>query len=186
MTIVRTVLVAVLLVIGAAGLSSLQDDDWCGSHYPAGFGEGSGAGTAIALWPLGVECRYTAPDGSTATVKSGEPVGFFGALIIGGVVWWWREQFRAAWATTLVFAVAGVGALVAGWLPALIAGFLIGVPLAIVATRSALRGLIAGAALAVAAVLSLLGAGLLAFAIPLLVLVLFGGPRRGTPAPKPA
>jgi hypothetical protein len=185
MPIVRTLLVAVLLVLGAAGLSSLRNDDYCGENVPAGFGEGSSYSTSYALWPLGPSCEYTGPHGNTATLKTGAPIGFFGALIVGGVVWWWREQFRAAWAATLVFAVVGLGSLLAGWQLAFLAGFVIGVPLAMRATRSVLRGLLAAGALACAGVLWLLGADLLAFAIPLLVLVLFGGPRRA-PMARPA
>jgi hypothetical protein len=178
MAVLRALVVAVLLVLGAAGLSSLEGDDYCSENYPAGFGAGSSYSASYALWPLGPTCEYTGPGARTATVKVGEPIGFFGALIVGGVVWWWREQFRTAWAATLVFAVAGVGSVVAGWLLAFLAGFAIGVPLAMYATRSVWRGLVAAGALVCAGALWLLGAGLLAFAIPLLVLVLFGGPRR--------
>ena len=185
MPIVRTLLVAVLLVLGAAGLASLRDDDYCADNYPAGIGEGASYSSSFSVWPLGLSCDYTGPHGNTATLKSSEPIGFFGALIVGGVVWWWREQFRAAWAATLVFAVVGLGALIAGWQLAFLAGFVIGVPLAMRATRSVLRGLLAAGALACAGLLWLLGAGLLAFAIPLLVLVLFGGPRR-MPTATPA
>jgi hypothetical protein len=61
MPIVRTLLVAVLLVLGAAGLSSLRNDDYCGENVPAGFGEGSSYSTSYALWP-----RASTP-GLTAT-----------------------------------------------------------------------------------------------------------------------
>jgi hypothetical protein len=178
--IVRTFLVALLLVLGAAGLSSLQADDYCGQNLPTGFGEGTSYSTSYAVWPLGPSCEYTGPHGNTATLKAGEPVGFFGALFVGGVVWWWREQLRAAWAATLVFAVAGVFSLLAGWLLAFCAGLVLGVPLAIRVTGSVRRGLAGGAALVVAGGLWLLGAGLPAFAIPLLVLVLLAGPGRTT------
>jgi hypothetical protein len=185
MAILRALLVALLLVLGAAGLSSLADDDYCGENYPSGFGEGSSYTTSYALWPLGPSCEYSGPDGSTATLKTGQPVGFFGALIVGGVVWWWREQLRAAWAAVLVFAVFGVAALAGGWVLGLLAGALVGVPVAAATTGSVWRALVAGAALAVAGLLWLLGAGMLAFAIPVLALVAFGGPRRPA-TPRPA
>lgn len=68
-----------LALLGAGGMSSLVDDDFCG-NFPITFPEGSGSRSEIKLAPPGVRCVYVAPNGREMTTGSGSWLWFLIAL----------------------------------------------------------------------------------------------------------
>jgi hypothetical protein len=70
MKVLIAVPLVLLALLGAGGMSSLVDDDFCG-NFPITFPEGSGSSSEIKLVPPGVRCVYTAPNGREATTESG-------------------------------------------------------------------------------------------------------------------
>ena len=179
--------VAVIAVVGAAGLSSLQAEGFCDDHMPA---RASGWSPELALWPPGWRCVYGGlPGGGTAHAESGSVPLFLGVLasellIAGLVVRRWPgvpPPLRVAAVVALAFAVAGSGGLLGGFLFAILFGWTFGVPLAFLADRTLrlatkgrvawhaglLGALAAAVALLVAACLWLFGLGLVAFGLVL-------------------
>jgi hypothetical protein len=197
----RVAFLACLLVIGAAGLSSLEDDDFCGEHGPAV--EGSSWSSRVAVWPPGEQCVYSLPGGGEATVDAGSVESFLVVLatellIAGWLVRQWpliSRQARAAAVTMLTFSVAGAGALAGGFLLAMLLGWILGVPLAAGADRALQRAagerprwhagllaaLVAAVALMIAGFLWLVGLGVWAFVLALAGTALTGA--RAKPRP---
>jgi hypothetical protein len=127
-------LVLVLLVLRAAGLSSLDDHDMCVS---VGV-EGSSTTSELGLWPPGQRCVNTAPEGTVTTIESGA-AGLFlvllacELLVAAWVVLRWPRvpaAARTAAAATLALAVMGAAGL-GGFPLGLAAGVALGVPLAV-------------------------------------------------------
>ena len=176
MAIVRAVLVVALLVVGAAGLSSLEDDDFCST-----FGtETASPSTELALWPPGTRCVSTLPDGTSTSLEAGSAGAFLlllaGLLAVGA----WKgvrpERARYAFAVALALAVAGAAGLEGAWQMSVPAGLVLGVPLALVA--GGLAGALAAAtALLAGMLLWLLGLGPAAFLLPLALVALVPPPR---------
>jgi hypothetical protein len=192
--------VAALLVVGAAGLSGhLVDDDHCSGFLVE---EGTGVRGEHRWAPPGVECVVAGPPGASPSAtdeaqrrgRVGSWPAFLGTLLAGlGVVGLARARrpagppgLRLAAATTLAFAAAGAGALVGGWPASVFVGAALGVPVAFVADRR-LRpdhrarsrwpagtsgAVVALAALAVASTGWLLGLGVAAYGLTLLVVAL--------------
>ena len=176
MAIVRAVLVVALLIVGAAGLSSLEDDDFCGA-----FGaEAASLRTELALWPPGTRCVSTLPDGTSTSLEAGSAGAFLVLLASLLAVAAWKvarpERARYAFAVALAFAVAGAAGLEGAWQASVAAGLVLGVPLALFAGGPA-GALAAAAALPVATLLSLLGLGPAAFLLPLALVSLARPPR---------
>lgn len=179
---VAVIALTALALLGAAGMSSLEDDDFCAENYPSGFGEGSGYTSELSAWPPGWRCVYDAPDGGTAVVEVGSIPWFLVALAgVAGVAAWFLHRRRstpARLAATTTVALAAVGAcgLIGGFLFGFTAGMLVGVPLAWLTDiaiarsedgprsrpRSLITALVAGAAIFVTAVFALLTNAVLA------------------------
>lgn len=124
-------LLAVLALLGAAGLSSLQGDDFCGG-YPAGTTTST---SETSVWPPGWRCVYETPGGRRVIVDAGSVPWFFVALgaELAVAVWALRRRSapaRLAAATTSALAVVGAFAMVGGFGFAFTAGVVAGVPLA--------------------------------------------------------
>jgi hypothetical protein len=115
-------LVACLLVLGAAGLSSLEDEEFCAEQAYAV--ERSSWSSELAVWPPGWRCVFSLPDGRAATVEAGSVELFLGVLagellIAAWVVRRWPRvtgPARLAAVTMLVCSVAGAGGLVGGFI----------------------------------------------------------------------
>lgn len=135
------------MVFAAAGLSAEIDTDPC-SDFP-GFPEGSSSSSAYQFWPPGVKCTYTAPNGRTAIVlQDGHPAAFF-AILVAGLALVLVRRSKLAIATALVFGAGGLAGLFLGFLPIPLIALWVGVPLALLTTRSLSATAIAFAALAI-------------------------------------
>jgi hypothetical protein len=124
-------LLAILALLGAAGLSSLQDDDFCNA-YPAGT---TSAASETTLWPPGWRCVYDGPGARRAVVDAGSVPWFLIALGAELAVGAWALRRRSAparlaAATTAALAAVGALGLVGGFGFAFTAGVVVGVPLA--------------------------------------------------------
>lgn len=133
------------MVFAAAGLSTETDNDPC-SDFP-GFPEGSVSSGDYQFWPPGVKCSYIAPNGRTAIVlQDGHPVAFF-AILAAGLALVLVRRSKLAIATALVFGAAGLGGFFLGSLQIPFLALWVGVPLALLTTRSLSATAIAFAAL---------------------------------------
>jgi hypothetical protein len=135
MAIVRAVLVVALLVVGAAGLSSLEDDDFCTMSLLEVGDETSSERSEAVLWPPGTRCVVTRPDGGEVAVESGSAGWFLVALaaLLGVAAWHGLrpERARLAFAAALALGAVGVCGLAgAAALLALVGGAIVGTPLA--------------------------------------------------------
>ena len=124
-------LLAVLALLGAAGLSSLQADDFCGA-YPA---RTTTSTSEISVWPPGWRCVYEAPGARRVIVDAGSVPWFLAALGAELAVGAWALRRRGpparlAAATTAALATVGAFGLVGGFGFAFTAGVVAGVPLA--------------------------------------------------------
>jgi hypothetical protein len=123
-------LLIVLALLGAAGLSSLQGDDFC-DGYPLGTTKVS---SEVTAWPPGWRCVYESADGR-AVVDAGSVPWFLVALAGEALVLAWALRRRspsarlALAATVAVAAVGGCG-LIGGFGFAFVFGCVLGVPLA--------------------------------------------------------
>jgi hypothetical protein len=148
------VLVAVPLVLlallGAGGMSSLQDDDFCRTHIPFA-GEDVSFGTEIKLLPPSWRCVYES-GGRRVERTTGSWPWFLIALAGEAVVAAWyllgsSRAARFALAATVALAVAGTFALYGGFAFAFFWGLLLGMPLAwLVGGRDLPAALASGAA----------------------------------------
>jgi hypothetical protein len=136
---------ACVLVLGAAGLSSLEDDDFCDEQRYAV--ERSSWTSELALWPPGWRCVFSLRGGRETTVEAGS-VGSFLAVLAGELLiaaWvlrrWPRvtQPLRVVAVTMLAFSVAGGGGLVGGFVSAMLVGWIVGLPLAVVGDRELRR-----------------------------------------------
>jgi hypothetical protein len=211
MKLLRATLVAALAVLalaGAAGLSSLQDDDFC-AEYPLGFSAGSTATSELSAWPPGWRCVYEAPGARRTVVEAGSVPWFLlalaGELGIAAVVVRRRRSAPARLAATTALALAAVGAcgLVGGFGFAFTAGCVLGVPLAWLADiafaradggprqrrRSVTTALAAGLAVFATAVLASVGPAVVASAAVVAAVALLGAATTATARaapPRPA
>jgi hypothetical protein len=187
-------LVGALLLAGTAGLSSLQDDDWCGTGE-LGAGERANYQSTISLWPPGSACVYTLADGTTLTEEpsaAGFLGGLAGALLVvyAGARHWPRvpSHVRLAATATVALAVMGLGGLIGGYQFAASFGFLFGAPTALVTERllpghasegsprhaGALGVLVGTGAVFLGGLLWLLGLGIAAFALAVALIAVAG------------
>ena len=135
------------MVFAAAGLSAEIDTDPC-SDFP-GFPEGSSSSSAYQFWPPGVKCTYVAPNGRTAIVlQDGHPVAFF-AILAAGLLLVLGRRSKLAIATALIFGAGGLGGFLFGFLQIPFVALWVGVPLALLTTRSLSATAIASVALAI-------------------------------------
>lgn len=129
MTAVRLASMLVLLVLGAAGLSSLADDDFC-AIAPAGLPEATGWSPTWTWWPPGSGCEYAAGGGRTVTTTAGSVPGFLAVLGVALAVAGWaltrRPPARLVLAIVLAVAGAGAGSLLGGASLGLSFGLVIG------------------------------------------------------------
>ena len=134
--------VAALLVLGAAGLSGhLLDDEYCMSSRPSSEGEGTVGGLEHRWAPPGVECVFVEPTGTTTEGRTGSWLGFLAALLVSfGIVGAALRRrpdpptwLRLSTATTLVFAIAGLGAIGGGWQGSVLLATALGIPVAFLA-----------------------------------------------------
>jgi hypothetical protein len=154
MKVLVSVPLVLLALLGAGGMSSLVDDDFCSMHYRSVPGtEGVVFGTELTLRPPGWRCTDL---GRPTEITTGSWAWFFIALAGEALVaaWYLRRgsrSARAAFASTVTLAVAGASALFGGFVPALYWGFLVGTPLAwLVGGRDLTAALAPSAALFVA------------------------------------
>jgi hypothetical protein len=128
-------LLVALVLVGAAGLSSLKADDYCTVAY-AGAPDGTSWSTSLSARPPGWQCDYVRPDGTTRAVQAGSwpwlAVALAGFAAVGAWAYRRRRSPAARLATASTIAMAAVGAfgLVGGFNFAFFAGCLVGVPLA--------------------------------------------------------
>jgi hypothetical protein len=135
------------MVFAAAGLSAETNSDPC-SEFP-GFPEGSGSSSAYQFWPPGLTCAYVAPNGRTAIVlQDGHPKAFFAILATGLLLVLWRRS-KLAIATALIFGAGGLGGFLFGFVQIPFVALWVGVPLALLTTRSLSATAIASVALAI-------------------------------------
>jgi hypothetical protein len=126
---VAAALLIVIALLGAAGLSSLQDDDFC-SEYGAETQTVTGE---LTLWPPGWRCVYEPP---RTVVNAGSVPWFLIALagmgLVAGLALRRRAGAPARVAATTTAALAGVGicGLLGGFAFGFVAGCALGVPLA--------------------------------------------------------
>jgi hypothetical protein len=149
--------IALLLVFGAAGVSGhLVSDDHCDLQGP----EGSYGGEQVLWAPPGIQCVRRQPSGTDAqgefvsergwerSGRTGSWAGFVAALLAGfGIVGaaLFRRSTISPWlrltaVATLAFSAAGVLAIVGDGKIAVLAGVVVGVPIAFAADRWFLRG----------------------------------------------
>ncbi len=145
---------AVAFAVAAVGLSAARDDDYCDVVHPRTETGGESVSYEYAFWPPGRTCVYAYPDGHTDTVELGDS-GEFVAMLVGATVLLARRS-PTTWAAAVMFGLGGLGGLEFAWQGANIVGFIYGVPLALLVTRSLKASLIVAAAFFVGAFLSLL------------------------------
>lgn len=140
------VFVGVVLVVGAAGWSAAQPSDFC-EFTESYVVEGTSSSGDFSLWPPGWRCVYELPSGRTVSLESGSAGRFVGLLAAELLLAMWVARYRTrlpgpvrvAWVTVLGLSVGGMGGLVGGFLFALYAGVVFGIPVAYFAERSLLR-----------------------------------------------
>jgi hypothetical protein len=160
MKVLIAVPLLLLAVLGAGGMSSIEDDDFCG-RFPRSFPEGSGSSTQIRLSPPGWRCVYEAPDGRRATTGTGSWTWFLVALAgeLGVAAWYLRRRStpaRMAVASTVALATAGAFSLLGGLDFAFFWALTFGIPLAwLLCGQDLAAALAAGAGVFVAAVFTL-------------------------------
>jgi hypothetical protein len=96
-----------------------------------------------------VTCSYSTPDGRTdVRPQEGHPVAFF-AILAAGLLLVFRRRSKLAIATAMIFGAGGLAGFAVGFVPIPFVALVVGVPLALVTTRSPSATGIAFAALAV-------------------------------------
>src|SRR4051812_25799833 len=118
MKVLIAVPLVLLALLGAIGMSSLENQDFCSMHYRAEPGsEGVLFGTGLTLRPPGWRCT---DEGRPTEIATGSWPRFFialaGALAAGA--WYLRRRSRSArfaFASTTALAVAGAFGWYGGW-----------------------------------------------------------------------
>jgi hypothetical protein len=155
------------MVCAAAGLSSLQDNDFCNLN------RGTATTISFSAWPPGQACTIAPPKGTPVVRDGGDAAGFLAILGAGLLLIGLRRSDLAVMIASM-FGVAGLVLLVLSSIPAFGFGWMIGGIIGFHFTRSVSATLTAAGLLALGGVLELLGAGpwgwtavlLVAIAIP--------------------
>jgi hypothetical protein len=152
------------MVFAAAGLSSLEGNDFCNTKREAA------QSISLALWPPGRECTIAFPRGRTVTRDAGDAAGFVAILAAGLLLVGIRRSNLAVMVASM-FGVAGFIALFLGVVPAFGFGWMIGGIIGFHFTRSIPATLTAAGALLAGGVLQAVGAGPWGWALVLLALI---------------
>jgi hypothetical protein len=126
---------AALLVVAAAGLSSLRENDYCSLRAPKVESEADAPGWSshLVLWPPGPRCVFTTVDGHVSSLDFGDGSAFLLLLACGSLAIVRRTPYT--WASLILLGLAGLVAVETEF-QGLVAAFIFGVPLALAATRS--------------------------------------------------
>jgi hypothetical protein len=163
----RLALAVVFIVFAAAGLSSLEGNDFCNINR----GPGTSAQSSIALWPPGRDCTVTLASGRVASREAGDAAGFLAILAAGLALVIVRRRSNLALCTALMFGTTGLTSLVVSQVPAFGFGWMIGGFIGHHLTRSIPGTLTAAGALALGGFLQIVGAGPWGWAAVLLALL---------------
>jgi hypothetical protein len=139
-----------LALLGAGGMSSLQDDDYCLTHIPFAS-EDVGFGTEVKWLPPGWRCSYDSGGEHRERTTGSWPwflIALAGeALVAARYLHGGSRAARFAFAATVALAVAGAISLIGGVAFGFFWGLLLGMPLAwLVGGRDLMAALAAGAA----------------------------------------
>ena len=93
------------MVFAAAGLSSLEGNDFCNTNRDARPSD-----TSVALWPPGRECSVTVTGGRRHPRDAGDAAGFFAILAAGLLLVGIRRSNLAVMAAAM-FGMTGLTAL---------------------------------------------------------------------------
>jgi hypothetical protein len=163
----RLALAVVFIVFAAAGLSSLEGNDFCNINR----GPGTSAQTALDLWPPGRECTVTLADARVSSRDAGDIAGFLAILAAGLVFVLVRRRSNLALCTAMMFGTTGLTSFFVSQVPAFGFGWMIGGFVGHHLTRSVPGTLTAAGALAVGGILQIVGAGPWGWAAVLLALL---------------
>ena len=163
----RLALAVVFIVFAAAGLSSLEGNDFCNIHR----GPGKSTQTSLDLWPPGRECTVTLANGRPASRDAGDAAGFLAILAAGLALVIVRRRSSHALCTAMMFGTTGLTSLVVSQVPAFGFGWMIGGFVGHHLTRSIPGTLTAAGALGVGGILQIAGAGPWGWAAVLLALI---------------
>jgi hypothetical protein len=158
---------AIFMVFAAAGLSSLEGNDFCNTNRTNGE---AAFKTKLVLLPPGRECSVPRTGARPVERKAGDAIGFF-AILAAGLLLLGLRRSPLAVATAAVFGMTGLTALGVSLVPAFGFGWMIGGILAYHFTRSVPSTLTAVAALAVGGIFVIAGAGPVGWVITLLALL---------------
>jgi len=165
----RLALAVVFIVFAAAGLSSLEENDFCNLNRDAA------ATTSLTLWPPGRDCAVSEPNGPTVTRDGGDAAGFL-AILAAGLLLVGIRRSNLAVTTAAMFGVAGLAMLVLPAVPAFGFGWMIGGIIGFHFTRSIPATLTAAGALLVGGATQVAGAGPWGWALVLLALIVIPVP----------
>jgi hypothetical protein len=159
------------MVFAAAGLSSLEGNDFCNIDR----GPGSSTQASVTLWPPGRECTVTATNRRPASRDAGDGAGFLAILAAGLVLVGYRRS-NLALCTATSFGLTGLTGLFVPGVAAFGFGWMIGGFIGHQVTRSVPGTLTAAGALGVGGILQIAGAGPWGWAAVLVALCFFPTP----------
>ena len=152
------------MVFAAAGLSSLEGNDFCNTN------RASAKDTSVAVFPPGRECSVPVTGGGVTSRDAGDAAGFFAILAAGLLLISYRRSNLAVMVASM-FGMTGLTALFVAEIPAFGFGWMIGGIIGYNLTRSTMATLTAAALLAGGGILQIAGAGPWGWAFVLLAAI---------------